>query len=343
MSAPTPARVDYFALGGTIASVRGDATSGAVPALTAGEIAAGVDGLDRVADVHAHQFLLTPSPQVSIADVVRLRDEITAATAAGSAGAVITQGTDSIEETAFLMDLLWQGQAPVVFTGAMRNPSLPGSEGAANLLGAVQIAASTQARGLGVLVSLNDEIHAARYVHKSHTSSPSTFQSPGLGPIGWVSEGRPMVALRPTRRYAIDLAAGVPVPPVALIRLGLGDDCRILTTLLDLGFAGVVIEAFGGGHVPAVAMPLLDKLAAAVPVVLASRTGAGEVLVDTYRFTGSEIELMDLGLIRAGVLDGLKARLLLALCLAVGYPRPELAEAFGTVGMTTGPVIREQR
>lgn len=333
---PAPRRIDYFALGGTIASVHGD-DIGAVPTLTAQEIVAAVDGIDAAADVRAHQFLLTPSPEISIDDVVRLRDAIAAAVADGAAGAVVTQGTDTIEETAFVMDLLWSGAEPIVFSGAMRNPSLPGTDGPANLLSAVQVAASAQAVGTGVTVCLNDEIHAARYVRKAHTSSPSTFSSPGLGPLGWVSEGRPVVALRPAARHQIDLVPGAAVPPVALVRMGLGDDGRILGVLPELGYRGMVIEAFGGGHLPAAALPAVAELASSFPVVLASRTGSGEVLSSTYRFPGSEIELLAMGLIRAGALDGLKSRLLLSLCLAAGQDFDAIGETFAAVGSTTGP------
>ncbi|MBM7368259.1 asparaginase [Gordonia hydrophobica] len=336
-ASPALPRIDYFAFGGTIASVRGN-DDGAVPTLTAQDIADSVDGLDQVAEVRAHQLLLTPSPEITIADLVRLRNAIADSVADGAVGAVVTQGTDSIEETAFVMDLLWSGEEPIVYTGAMRNPSLPGADGPANLLSAVQVAASAQAVGTGVTVCLGDEIHAARYVHKSHTSSPSTFVSPGLGPIGWVSEGRPVVPLRPSSRSGVDVPDDVAVSPVALIRLGLDDDGRILGTLADLGYHGVVIEAFGGGHVPVAALPAVAELAAAMPVVLASRTGSGEVLTQTYRFAGSEIELLELGLIRAGALDGLKARLLLMLCLAAGQDTDAIAETFAAVSSTSGPI-----
>ncbi|WLP90306.1 asparaginase [Gordonia sp. NB41Y] len=329
-------RIDYFALGGTIASVRGD-VAGAVPTLTAQDIADSVDGLHEVADVRAHQFLLTPSPEITIEDLIRLRDAIAAAVADGAVGAVVSQGTDSIEETSFVLDLLWSGDPPIVFTGAMRNPSLPGSEGPANLLGAVQVAASAQAVGTGVTVCLGDEIHSARYVHKGHTASPATFVSPGLGPIGWVAEGRPVIALRPATRHHLTLPDDPAVPPVALVRLGLGDDGRQLRALADLGYRGVVIEAFGGGHVPVAALPAIADLVAVMPVVLASRAGAGEVLTATYRFPGSEIELMAMGLVRAGALDGLKSRLLLTLCLAGDLDADAIATTFQSVGSTTGP------
>src|SRR6185437_4013034 len=138
----------------------------------------------------------------------------------GSAGIVITQGTDTIEETAFALDLLWAGHAPIVITGAMRNPSLPGADGPANLLAAVQVAASPTARGLGALVVFNDEIHAARFVSKTHTSKPSAFQSRHTGPIGWLSEGHPVVVSRPVGRFCLDVPSNSEVPPVALVRVG---------------------------------------------------------------------------------------------------------------------------
>lgn len=332
-------RVDYFAMGGTIASVRSHPDDvGAIPTLTAAGITAGVPQLAEVADVRPHQYLLTPSPEIRVADLVRMVAEMRAAVDAGSAGLVVTQGTDTIEETAFVVDLLWDCPEPVVFTGAMRNPSLPGSEGGANLLGAVQLAASKEARDAGVLVTLNDEIHAARYVRKTHTSSPSTFRSPGLGPIGWISEGAAVLAFRPTRRTTIEVPLDATMPSVALVKLGLADDCRLLEVVHGLGYDAVVIEALGGGHIPEAGLPAVDKLVATMPVVLTSRAGAGEVLSTTYQFPGSEIDLLERGVLRAGALDGLKARLLLTLALAAGRDAEGLKELLAVVGTTNVPV-----
>ncbi len=330
-------RVGYYALGGTIASVRSTG-QGASPSLSATEIAASVPGLGKVAQIEARQFLQTASSEISVDDLLRLLREMRAAVRHGIEGLVLTQGTDTIEETSFVLDLLWEADVPIVITGAMRNPSLPGSEGPANLLSAVQLAASDEARGAGVLVCLNDEINAARYVHKTHTSSPSTFRSPGLGPIGWVSEGRPVLALRPTRRTHLAVPQGATIPPVALLRPGLADDGQLLRAVPDLGFSGAVIEAMGGGHLPSALLPLVDQMCRRMPVVLASRTGAGEVLTSTYGFAGGEIDLLARGLIRAGALDGLKARLLLMLALAAGHDRSAIAAAFELAGTTTGPV-----
>lgn len=327
---PKP-RIDYLATGGTIASVRNDSGPGAAPTLTAADIAAAVPQLAHYARLVTAQFSQTSSPSLNLSDLLALRDEVARRVDAGSAGVVITQGTDTIEETAFFLDLLWDREEPIVISGAMRNPSLPGGDGPANLLAAVQVAASSTSRGLGVLVVLNEEIHAARFVHKSHTFAASTFVSPGAGPLGWVCEGRPTISLLPPRRPAI-ASTGEDIAPVALVKLGLGDDGRVLDRLVDLGYRGVVIEAFGGGHLPAIMMDSFRRLIARVPVVLASRTGSGEVLSSTYQFPGSEIELLAGGAISAGLLDGLKARILLTVALSAGHDLKKLRLDFDLYG-----------
>jgi L-asparaginase len=330
--------IAYFATGGTIASVRDESAAGATPTLTANDIAASSAGLAEVADLRTIQFLQQSSGSLTVHDLLRMRDEMRVRLDDGVRGFVVSQGTDTIEETAFVLDLLWEDDAPIVVTGAMRNPSAPGADGPANLLAAVQVAAHDAARGLGCLVVLNDEIHAARFVRKTHTSAPSAFRSPLVGPLGWVTEGRPVIAARPVGRVHLSLPAATRIPPVALIRVGLDDDGRLLRRLTDLGFEGVVIEAFGGGHVTPPMVPLIADLVREMPVALASRTGTGEVLTATYRFPGSEIELLDLGVIRVGALDALKARLLLAMSLARDDGREGIARLFRAVGMTDGPV-----
>lgn len=179
-----------------------------------------------------------------------------------------------------------------------------------------------------------DEIHAARFVGKTHTLSPSAFQSRPVGPLGWVAEGHPVIATRPPTRLHLDVPSDTVVPPVALVRMSLEDDGRILRALASLGFAGAVIEGFGGGHVTPPMVPLIERLALQMPVVLASRTGSGEALSSTYRYPGSEIELLKADLVLAGSLDGLKARVLLALCLAAGLSRRQIVVAFKAFGTT---------
>jgi L-asparaginase len=328
MSLMQPPKVTVFSLGGTIASTSASG-GGVIPQLGARELVAAVPELSRAADLEAVAFRQTSSANLTLADLAELAGEIRKRFDAGTAGAVITQGTDTIEETSFALELLVGAPGPVVVTGAMRNPTLPGADGPANLLAAVQVAASPAARGLGALVVLNDEIHAARFVRKSHTSSPSTFRSITAGPLGWIVEGKPRIGLRTERLPAV-FPEG-PVPPVALLKMCMGDDDRLIGQIEPLGYAGLVVEAFGGGHVPTRTVEALTGLAARMPVVLASRTGGGELLRVTYAFPGSERNLLAGGLVPAGFLDGPKARILLSLLLANGADIERVRRSFEEV------------
>lgn len=301
---------------------------GVEPTLTGEALVSDVPEIAGVADVSAVSFRQAASGELGVGDLVELADEISARIDGGTAGAVVTQGTDTIEETSFVLDLLVDHEAPVVVTGAMRNPTLPGADGPANLLAAIQVAASDVARGLGTVVVLNDEIHAARFVRKAHTSNPATFRSDPVGPVGWISEDVPRVVLRPTGRHKITLPEDAQDSPVALYHVALGDDGRLLPEIEEKGYAGLVVEAMGGGHVPSVMVGTLEDLASKMPVVLASRTGGGEVLRSTYGFIGSETDLLERGLIYAGPLDGRKARLLLTLLLQSGATKEKVKETF---------------
>jgi L-asparaginase len=316
-------------MGGTISSVD-TGGKGVEPTLTGEALVSDVPEIAGVAEVSAASFRQAASGELGVEDLAELAAEISGRIDGGAAGAVVTQGTDTIEETSFVLDLLVDREAPVVVTGAMRNPTLPGADGPANLLAAIQVAVSDAARGLGTVVVLNDEIHLARFVRKTHTSNPATFRSDPVGPVGWVSEGVPRVVLRPTSRHKVDLSRDAGDRPVALYHVGLGDDGRLLPRLEEEGYAGLVVEAMGGGHVPSVMAGTLEELASKMPVVLASRTGGGEVLRSTYGFVGSEIDLLDRGLIYASHLDGRKARLLLTLLLRSGATKEEIAETFDT-------------
>jgi L-asparaginase len=325
-------RIAVFSTGGTIASARsGDRA--ALPTFSAAELVAALPELAGVAEVTAVQFRQVASSDLSLADMIALAIEIERAVTDGAAGVVVTQGTDTLEETSFILDLLWDGEAPVVLTGAMRHPALPGADGPANLLGAALVAASPVARGLGALVVFNDEVHLPLFVRKTHTASPATFRSPAAGPIGWIAENQPRIALRPAMRHHIRLPAGSPtVPPVALLKVALGDDGRLVPAVAAQGYRGLVVEAMGGGHVPRAMAGPLAGLARQMPVVLASRAGAGEALRRTYGFEGSETDLLARGLIHAGVLDGPKARLLLTLMLIAAASEQAVAAAFATIG-----------
>ncbi|MCT4355140.1 asparaginase [Streptomyces sp. Je 1-79] len=322
-------RVTLFTLGGTISARGGDASR-----MTGAEVLAGLGVTDTAdgLDVELRDFRRLPSSSLTFDDLAALAHEVRQTVAAGS-GVVVVQGTDTLEETAFLLDLLCETGRPVVVTGAMRRPDLPGADGPANLAAAIAVAADPGCAGLGVLVVLADEIHAARLVRKTHTTSVATFASPGAGPLGTVVEGEPRVLLRPTGTSAIHPLRFDPAVRVALVTLSLGDRGELLEAV-DSRFDGLVVAAFGAGHVPAWLVEPLERLATRIPVVLASRTGAGATLTRTYRGPGSEHDLLHRGIVPAGPLDPAKARLLLHALLSTGaksptgYDRPGITAAF---------------
>ncbi|MFE0640295.1 asparaginase [Streptomyces sp. NPDC058877] len=317
-------RVTIFTLGGTISARGGDASR-----MTGREVLA---GLDAPEDVVLRDFRRVPSASLSFEDLAALAEEVRTAVADGS-GVVVVQGTDTLEETAFLLDLLCTTEQPIAVTGAMRRPDLPGADGPANLAAALAVAADPACRNLGVLVVLADEIHAARHARKTHTTSIATFASPGTGPIGAVVEGEPRILLRPTTPTAPCPLTLDPAIRVALVTLSLGDRGELLEAV-DERFQGLVVAAFGAGHVPAPLVEPLAALARRIPVVLASRTGSGSTLARTYRGPGSEHDLLHHGLIPAGRLDPAKARLLLHALVSSGatgphgYDRPRITAAF---------------
>lgn len=324
---PAPNRtVLVLTLGGTIAMTRTAAAPGVTPTLTGSDLVGAVPGLQDTAEVTVEDFRQLPGASLTTGDIVSLAERLSRAEGEGFDGVVVTQGTDTLEETSYLTDLYYPGAMPVVFTGAMRNAASAGADGPANLLAAVQTASSSEARGAGILVVLGDEIHAARHVRKTHTTSPGAFASPNTGPLGHVVEG--MVRLHRLPKPIAPLPLPIaPLPHVEIVTASLGSSGTLLKGL-ENEISGLVVAAFGVGHVPESWCGPLEELAAAMPVVLATRIGAGPVLTSTYGFDGSERDLLARGLIGAGTLDPYKARLLLAALLAADTPRTEIAKAF---------------
>ena len=309
-------RVHVITLGGTI-SMTGDAETGVRPTLSADDLLGSV-GQAPDLQVTTETFLTVPGSYLTIDDILavhaRAKDELDA----GAQGIVVVQGTDTLEETAFVADLVHDRAEAIVFTGAMRHPKSLGADGPANLRDAIVAAAGLQ--DTGVLVCMGTELHAARYVAKTHAFSPAAFASPSVGPIGWVIENQARLLARPSRPEPmapgrLDDTYHAEVP---LYRVSLGDNGRGLEALAATGPDGIVIEGFGVGHLNRETADIASRLAETIPVVLASRTGGGTTLASTYGFEGSERDLLDRGLIGAGALNGLKARLLLSLSLRAG-------------------------
>ena len=319
-------RLLFLSLGGTITMVP-SAGGGIAPKLGAAELVASVPELGEVGDIDARSPFRLPSPSLTTANLVDVAATIEQAFTEGFDGTVVIQGTDTIEESAFLLDALVDSDKPVIVTGAMRGADAPGADGPANLLSAAIAAASPETRGLGTLAVLNYDIHAARFVQKSHTALPSAFLSPLVGPLGAMIERRACIYARVARTPCLSAKDGPPAP-VALIKMSMGDDGRLLKSLPGLGYAGAVIEGMGAGHVLAEVAPILGELAAKMPVVLASRAMTGPVFTKTYGYPGAEIDLIKRGLIPAGYLSGLKARLLLSLVMRDRNGAAKVAGAF---------------
>lgn len=308
------------------------AGKGVTPALGASSIAAALPGLEQLASVRAQTLAIKPSASLTFDDVIAVASCAREAVDGGAIGAVVTQGTDTLEETSYLLDLVWDRDAPLVVTGAMRSSAHPGADGPANLLGAVLAAISDECRELGCIVAMNDQIHAAREIQKRHSSSPAAFASPNAGPIGYVSERSVRIVAVPKAPRLLLPSVPSEVANVALVEIGFDDDGALLSHCANGHFDGVVVAALGVGHLPTIASARAIEAAARMPVILASRTGAGDVFSATYDFEGSESHLLASGLISAGSLAPRKARVLLTMLLRAGADRRLIEAAFQILG-----------
>jgi L-asparaginase len=321
-----------FSLGGTI-SMSGHDGGGVVARLGGEDLVAGASGLDDGVEIEVRDVRAVPSAALSFDDILNVVDAADKAVADGARGVVLTQGTDTLEETAFLVDAVWPHDAPFVVTGAMRNPTMAGPDGPANVSAAIQIASAATSRGRGALVAFNDEIHAARFVRKTHSTSTATFVSPDLGPVGHVIEGVPRFLAQVPRLKPITgvSRADLTATKIGFYTVTLDDDGVLLGAIADT-YQGLVVAGFGVGHVPGALAPVLGELTSSMPVVLTSRTGAGSVLVNTYGAAGSERDLRERGLISGGFLHPYKARVLLRLLVAAGASRDDIATTFAALG-----------
>jgi len=322
--------VHIVTTGGTIASRIDPATGTAFPVMHANELLAEIPELSKYAEPRLTEFALVPSFDMTPGIVARLARDIRCLLATGEVdGVVVTHGTDTMEESAFALDLLLDCKQPVVITGAMRNASQPGADGPRNLVSAVRTAGSRNTRGLGVAVVMNDQVHAPRYVTKSHTTATDTMTSPGVGAIGTVDDRG--VWLRWLPRRLPRMPNVEPEPRVYMIRMAAGMDDLFLRTVLQAGARGVVIEGSGAGHMPGNWKPtLVALLDSGMPVVLTSRCGQGRV-VPIYRGDLGGITLRDMGVIAAGDLSGIKARIALMFALGAGWDRNRIKSYFARI------------
>ena len=322
-------RITIFALGGTIASIPPPDGRPAKMELDAEGLLAAIPEAKTIASVKTETFRRSGSVDLGFRDTIELANRIRSEVEDGAQGIVVTQGTDTLEETAFLLDRLLGVDAPVVITGAMRHSGKPGADGPSNLLSALRVAASHTAAACGVLVVINDEIHSARFVHKAHAVSTNAFRSLPFGPLGYIAEDRVRIALKPNHKQRkFDLGLDADIPKVALVPMIFDGSVDPFEQILQGVYAGAVIQAFGAGHASSHLLQSIAKIAEAMPTIYSCGPVAGETHTKSCDFPGSEIRMIESGLIPAYGLSGKKARLLLTLLIAEGAERREIELEF---------------
>ncbi len=301
--------------GGTIAMARANA----VPASGVAQLArSDMPWAPRSVIEHVRK----PSVHLTYEDVLGLA-ALVASIAGDGEPVVVTHGTDVMEEVSFFCDLVYGGSAPIVFTGAMRLSDDEAADGPGNLTDALIVAANDAVRDLGVLVSFAGHIHAARDVRKVDSVEIDAFASPHLGPLGEIADGVVTLTGAPPRHRALPLPSELATVEVAFVGVGSdGNALRVLAANSD----GLVVSVPGAGHVPPPVLRAIREIAEKLPVVVCPRPLRGRILTDTYAFEGSEQDLRTSGAMPAGSLDGAKARMLLALCVANETPRSQIAE-----------------
>ncbi|MCS4488209.1 asparaginase [Streptococcus sciuri] len=272
--------------------------------------------------VTSKDFFNLPSPHITPRHMLALYHEIRKV-ANHYDGVVITHGTDTLEETAYFLDTMSLPDVPVILTGAMRSANELGSDGVYNYLSALRVASHHKARHKGVLVVMNDEIHAAKYVTKTHTTNVSTFQTPIHGPLGIIMKHDILFFKSTEERMRFDLEAISGTVPIIKAYAGMGDS-GIISFLSADNIDGLVIEALGAGNVPPRAATEIEELTAqGVPVVLVSRCFNG-IAEPVYAYEGGGVRLQKAGVMFVKELNAPKARLKLLIALNVGLKGEEL-------------------
>ncbi|HEU4629042.1 MAG TPA: asparaginase [Gemmatimonadaceae bacterium] len=313
--------------GGTISMRHDPAAGGAVPALSGSEILAATRGIEAVAQVAAEDWGALPGPHMSPERQWALRARVAELLARAEVqGVAITHGTDTMEETAYLLARSLPVGKPVVLTGAMRSGSDLGWDGPANLLDTVRVAATPGAGAYGALVLMGGRIFSGLDVMKAHTHMLDAFESPGLGPMGVVDDGRVIfrrALAAPPRTLSPERLA----EPVDIVPAFAGADSRLLDAARESA-RGIVVAALGRGNVPPAMVPGIERcLAADLPVVVASRSPRGRV-GPTYGYPGAARRLLEMGAVLAGSRRPQQARIDLMLALGAGLSGRALAELF---------------
>lgn len=313
--------------GGTISMKIDEKIKAAVPSLSAEEIMSMIPGVEEYAEIEAYTFSSMPSPHMTLETMLKLSKFTTELVEREDIdGVVITHGTDTLEETAYLLDLTVKTKKPVVVTGAMRSGSELGYDGPFNLATSICTAISDEAVGRGVLVCFNGELNSASEVTKANSMALNAFRTPNFGPIGIVDNDN--VIFYRDANYSEKYDVSEIKKQVALIKCVVDMDSSYIDYLIEKGCGGIVIEALGRGNVPPKMVDGIKKaIELNIPVVVVSRCFEGRVF-ESYGYEGGGKQLKDLGVIFGDTLPGQKARIKLILAINSGMNIHEVARAF---------------
>ncbi len=302
--------------GGTISMSVDDRIGAAIPSLSGEQIMSLVTNIDKYADIETINFSTLPGPHIDIPVMMDIRKLIAKNLEREDIdGVILTHGTDSLEETAYLLDLTINSSKPVVVVGAMRNSSELGYDGPSNLAAAVCTAISPESKNKGVLVVMNNEVNAASEATKSNTLSLDTFKSLEFGPLGIVDNDEVIYYRQIVHRQHISTESAE--TKVDLIKCAAGMDSKFLKHSVDTGAKGIVIEAMGRGNIPPTMLEGVEyAIKHNIAIVMVSRCPTGRVL-DTYGYEGAGRTLKNMGVILGGHLPGQKARIKLMLALGI--------------------------
>ena len=313
--------------GGTISMKIDEKIKAAVPSLSAEEIMSMIPGVEEYAEIEAYTFSSMPSPHMTLETMLKLSKFTTELVEREDIdGVVITHGTDTLEETAYLLDLTVRTKKPVVVTGAMRSGSELGYDGPFNLATSICTAISDEAVGRGVLVCFNGELNSASEVTKANSMALNAFRTPNFGPIGIVDNDNVIFYI--DANYSEKYDVSEIKKQVALIKCVVDMDSSYIDYLIEKGCGGIVIEALGRGNVPPKMVDGIKKATELnIPVVVVSRCFEGRVF-ESYGYEGGGKQLKDLGVIFGDTLPGQKARIKLILAINSGMNIHEVARAF---------------
>lgn len=306
--------ITVLGTGGTIAST--DSDDGATPSKSGADLLDAVPELESYASIDVEEIAQVPSFELDGETVETVGEHVARADDDADVDAVvITHGTDTMEETAYYLDVALQPSTPVFLTGAQRRPDETSPDGPANLLTTFQAARTFHERdATGVFVAFNEEIHAARTVTKTHTSKLETFRSPTTGPVATVDH-RGVRVHRPPKSESDHISATSLDATVPTIKSGTGVSGELLTAAVENGADGLVVEGTGLGNVTAALGSAIERVAHEIPIVVASRCLAGRT-APVYGSVGGGDRLDDYGAVFAGDLPAHKARIKLQLALA---------------------------